>query len=129
MNINELIVEGYLAYEVPEHARQDLVKKYPPKFPEFIAHHITKEFGVPQSTPEETARIKLIGYAEEDGLEVLVVEVNGSRRRDDGAIYHITWSLDRSKGKKPVMSNDLIRKGDWQLVEPYEFHAPLRFFQ
>jgi hypothetical protein len=123
-------MEGYLAYELPDQARNALAKMFPPKYPEFIGHHITSAFGVSQPGELATtpAHIKVIGYVEEDGLEALVVEVNGSKRRNDGKTYHITWSLDRSKGKKPVMSNDLIARGNWLATDTYEFDAPLKFF-
>lgn len=130
MKLNQVLFEGYLAYEVPEDARKDLAEMFPPKYPEFIGHHITQTFGV--SNPGELAvpqaHIKVVGYAEEDGLEALVVEVNGSKRRPDGKIYHITWSLDRTKGKKPVMSNDLIARGHWLATDTYEFVAPLKHY-
>jgi len=41
-----------------------------------------------------------------------LVELNGSTRRSDGRLYHITWSLDRSKGKKPFHTNDIIHKAE-----------------
>lgn len=130
MKIQELLHEGYLAYEVPDNARQRLSVLFPPKYPEFVGRHITSAFGVsnPGELATPNAHIKVIGYVEEDGLEALVVEVNGSKRRPDGKIYHITWSLDRSKGKKPVMSNDLIAQRNWVAVSPYEFDAPLKHF-
>lgn len=120
--------EGYLAYELPVQARNDLARQFQPKYPEFVGHHITQQFGVPMDTQQEgSAQITVIGYAEEDGLEALVVTVNGAKRREDGRLYHITWSLDRSKGKKPVMSNDLVQKG-YTPIEPYTFSAPLKLF-
>lgn len=130
MKLNQVLFEGFLAYQVPHDAREHLATMFPPKYPEFVGHHITQAFGV--SNPGElavpSANIKVIGYVEEDGLEALVVEVNGSKRRPDGKIYHITWSLDRSKGKKPVMSNDLIARGNWLATDTYQFTAPLKHF-
>jgi len=121
--------ESYLAYVVPDQARNDLAREFQPKYPEFVGHHIIQQFGVPLNTqnPGNSAQITVIGHAEEDGLEALVVTVNGAKRREDGRLYHITWSLDRSKGKKPVMSNDLVQRG-YTPVEPYTFNAPLKLF-
>jgi len=129
MKLTQMQRTGYMAYEVPEQVRCELARRFPPKYPDFIGHHITQQFGVenPGDLMIPHAMINVVGYAEEDGLEALVVSVNGSKRREDGKTYHITWSLDRSKGKKPVMSNDLIMKG-WTHVEPYKFTAPLKFF-
>lgn len=127
MKLNEVTKRsGYLAFVVPEQVRQDLAKRFPPKYPEFIGHHVTDTFGWPANkpAPEGTATIKVIGYAEEDGLEALAVTVEGQRLRPDGKQYHITWSLDRSKGKKPVMSNDLLARG-FSPVEPYTFASKM----
>lgn len=129
MKINEVKQRhGYLAFEVPMASRLALMKLFPPKYDDFIGHHITEQFGVPPSTPERTAKVKVVGYVEEDGLEALVVEVDGELHRPDGKTYHITWSLDYSKGKKPVMSNALIQQG-FEVVPVYQFSAPLKFFQ
>ena len=131
MKLNEVAKRsGYLAFVVPEQARQELAKRFPPKYPEFIGHHITEVFGwsASQPVPTGTATVKVIGHAEEKGLEALVVTVEGKTLRPDGKRYHITWSLDRSKGKKPVMSNDLIARSGFQPVEPYSFTSHLELF-
>ncbi len=128
MKLTEVNRNGYLAFEVPENARLALAKLLPPKYPDFIGHHITEQFGVPPSEQSRVAKIKVVGHAEEDGLEALVVEVDGELHRPDGKTYHITWSLDRSKGKKPAMSNALIQQG-FETVPVYQFSAPLKFFQ
>jgi hypothetical protein len=131
MKLTELLTEGYTAYEVPPKVRQMLSKKFPPKFPEFIGHHITNVFGVRDDGTVpigKTAHVEVHGYVEEPGLEALVVSVNGKNQRPDGKQYHITWSLDRSAGKKPVHSNNLIQRGGVQPVEPLKFDAILKFF-
>ncbi len=132
MKLKQLLREGYTAYPLSDKVRADLAKRFPPKFPDFIGHHITHVFPVspheespfPLGTP---ATVKVIGHAEEDGLEALVVTVDGKAKRDDTKPYHITWSLDRSKGKRPVQSNQLVARG-FTPVEPYEFTTELRFF-
>src|SRR3546814_9902597 len=43
-----------------------------------------------------------------EGLQALIVSIDGSTDRPDGSTYHITWSLDRSRGRKAVQSNDVI---------------------
>jgi len=99
----------YTAYVLDQHSRDILLKKFPPKYPDVIGHHVTVEFGVSKDAdaPEE-AEIKVIGYVNDpEGLEALVVVVNGNKTRSDGKIYHITWSLDREKFA-PKDSNDLI---------------------
>lgn len=110
---NDFLFEEYSAYVLDEHSRNLLKKRFPPKYPEFIGHHITYKFGVAKDTvpPSDPSSVNVIGYADEDGLEALVVSIDNSSERPDGSIYHITWSLDRSEGKKPVHSNKLVKRG------------------
>lgn len=124
---------AYEAYVLTEASRERLATMFPPKYPEWVGHHVTHRFGVPRREskwsgpllvhpygnfvmPErgegvfgETG-VFVIGYAEEDGIEALVCTVDGGSKRPDGGTYHITWSLDRAKGKKPVDSNGLIAR-------------------
>lgn len=62
------------------------------------------------------ADINVVGYAynEDMGIECLVVEVDGSTKRSDGKVFHITLSLDPEKAK-PVDSNRLLTNG-WEKI-------------
>jgi len=104
----------YTAYVLTDESRCQLEEKYPPKYPKFIGHHVTVDFGVPNDTvaPEE-AEVKVIGFKDSgDGLEALVVSVNGEQTRPDGSKYHITWSLDPEK-YAPKDSNKLLKESYW----------------
>lgn len=110
----------YTAYVLDEETRTKLEKRFPPKYPDFIGHHVTVEFGVPKDTeaPEQPSTVKVVGHADDlNGIEALVVAVNGKTKRPDGSIYHITWSIDRDAGRKPVDSNKVLQKG-YTKVEP-----------
>lgn len=104
---------NYTAYVLDDASREKLVARFPPKYPQFVGHHITVLFGVPPNTAApEFATTKVIGYADSgDGLEALVVSVNGSVDRKDGSVYHITWSLDPTK-YSPKDSNTLLAQKD-----------------
>lgn len=103
---------GYTGYKLNKKSRQQLAAIFPPKFSDFIGHHVTYKFGVSEDQkPGPVKEAYVVGYAEEDGLEALVIEINGKTTRPDGKLLHITWSLDRSKGKKPVHSNNLLANG------------------
>lgn len=122
---------GYEAFVLDNSSRQALASIFPPKYPEWIGHHITHEFGV-QKGPEEKYGVpqpcKVVGYAEDDGIEVLVVAVGGVTIRPDGKKYHITWSLDRSKGWKPVDSNKVIQETGFKLLDrPISIHTTFEF--
>lgn len=124
---------GYEAFELTPQARSTLAKLFPPKYPEFIGHHITHMFGVPMSHASsygDTVDFEVIGYADDgEGLEALVVRPRVSRlSRPDGKIYHITWSLDRSKGMKPMMSNALVARGFQPVSPPITIQTRFEFF-
>ena len=109
----------YTAYVLTEESRSALLEKYPPKYKQVIAHHVTVQFGVPKSTTTpNVAEVKVVGYADsKDGIEALVVSVDGELRKEDGNFYHITLSLDPAK-YKPKDSNDLIGYGKYTLSLP-----------
>jgi hypothetical protein len=109
----------YTAYVLTDESREYLLKKFPPKYSKVVAHHVTVEFGVPDDTESpEPAAVKVIGEADSgDGLQALVVSVNGSTLRPDGGTYHITWSLEPDR-YKPVDSNALLADYEkrWKIV-------------
>ncbi len=59
----------------------------------------------------------------------MVVTVNGAADRPDGSTYHITWSLDRARGREPVESNEVIARLGWRpLADPVPIRIiPARF--
>ncbi len=111
----------YTAYTLTEESRTALLEVFPPKYEKVIAHHITVEFGVPQDAePPPEAELRVIGEGDTgDGLQALVVSIDGSTQRPDGKTYHITWSLDPEK-YKPVDSNALLAdySNKWKLKLP-----------
>lgn len=122
---------GYQAFELDAQSRSLLAQRFPPKFSEFIGHHITYAFGVMSDEPlPEADSFRVVGYAcDENGLEALVVEVNGTTTRPDGSTFHITWSLDRDAGFKPVNSNHLIKRSGFERIDdPINIHAVPKFF-
>lgn len=102
----------YQAYVLSEEQRNFLLRAYPPYFCDEIGHHVTHQFGVKSSDYiDKTPRtIEVHGLVRDydNHVECLLVSVDGCNTRPDGGTYHITLSLDRSKGAKPVMSNDAI---------------------
>jgi len=103
--------------------RAALLDRFPPTWPDVIADHVTfggsaADGGLP---PQVSAQI--VGQADDGvGLQALVVAIDGTTGRPDGSIYHITWSLDRAAGRRPVESNDLLATADWKLVTPVPIH-------
>ena len=118
--------KGYAGYALDTSSRKKLVDKFPPRFSKLIAHHITTSYGVTADAIPPAANAYVVGYASADGIETLIVKINGSTKRVDGADLHITWSLDPSK-RKPVDSNKVIRNG-WTAVSPLRIRVTPQFF-
>jgi len=122
---SERLDEMYIAFELDETSRRRLAQQFPPKYPELIGHHITYKRNVKRNStenlPETPKTVNVIGYADDgEGIEALVVSINGSKDRLDGGTYHITWSLDRDKGRKPVDSNNLVATQGFKNVSPIQ---------
>ena len=101
----------YLAFVLSEASRAELLKKFPPKFERTICHHVTIQFNNIHfdSVPEQPdCDVYVIGYAEDENIEALAVEIAGQTKRSDGSFFHVTHSL--SAPKKPVDSNKLFDK-------------------
>jgi hypothetical protein len=106
----------YSGWILSDASKTQLTNIFGQAHPDLIAHHITYMFGRDAKMPPE-AVIKLVGRCVDDKIECFVAEVNGSVVRDDGEIYHITWSIDRSKGAKPVDSNKAIANIGFEHLE------------
>jgi len=116
----ENLFEMYTALVLDKKSRRELQKQFPPKYPDFIGHHVTLKFGVPKDTPKpsQPKTVQVVGRADDGkGVEALVVAVNGKTKRPDGSTYHVTWSIDKSAGRKPVDSNKILKNG-FDKVEP-----------
>ena len=114
---------GYLAYTLTAKSRNDLLQYFRPKYPEVIASHITYKFPAKSTDelPPEVHEAHVVGYDDSgDGIEAAVVEINGSTKKSDGDLYHITISLDPSK-HKPFHSRDLVKK-NFTHVSPIAIH-------
>lgn len=112
----------YSAYVLDKESRELLLERFSPQFPEVIAHHITHQFPDDQPPPPR-ALLEVVGHASDERLECLVVELDGLSERPSGGIYHITLSLDREQGAKPVHSNEVLREGWTPLINPIQISA------
>jgi hypothetical protein len=105
-------------WKLPRDAERDrLLERFPPKYERVIADHVTLRAGASEDTPlppEVTAEI--VGTADDDdSLECLVVEIDGTTDRPDGSTYHITWSL--GPGRRAKESNDVLRERRWERLD------------
>lgn len=110
--------KGFLAFNLIPESRNLVLSKFPAKFNNVVAHHITYKFKVTESEPiPEHCELKVIGYSSNENIECLVVEVNGSIVRPDQKVYHLT--LSHNDGAKPVHSNDLLAEQKWTSLDPF----------
>jgi hypothetical protein len=122
---------AYTGWALPEWERRRLAEHFPPVYavdPD-LQHHVTFRYGVNDESQLPAARSGLVvGHADDlKGVEALVLEIDCSVTRPDGSLYHITWSLDRAAGRKPVESNAVLLAG-WRRVEPIVITLVPRFF-
>lgn len=123
MKLNETKANKYkyTVYALDDASRNKLLERFPPKYPEVVCHHVTQRYGFPDGeevVPPPAAAVKIIGYADStDGIEALVVSVDGKTERADGGRYHITLSLDTTK-YTPIDSNKLLTSGKFTLTLP-----------
>lgn len=97
--------------------REQLLRDHPPRYPEVVADHCTLKVGGTELPAEVKAAI--VGRTDDgNGVEAMVVTIDGSVDRPDGSIYHITWSL--GPGRKARESNDVLKERGW-----HEFDHPI----
>ena len=100
-------------WKLPPDERELLLARFPPKYENVIADHVTLRVGGTELPRKPDARI--VGRADDgQSLECLVVELDGTTDRPDGSTYHITWSL--GAGRKAIESNDVLRDKGWKPI-------------
>lgn len=116
-------------WKVPRDERASLLERFPPRYENVIADHVTLRVGATNSTPlPRVAEAKIVGRTDDgESLEALVIELDGTTDRPDGSTYHITWSL--GPGRKARESNEVLRDRGWEpLAKPMPIDlTPARF--
>ena len=116
-------------WKLPRDERESLLGRFPPKYENVIADHVTLRAGATPRTPlPRKPESRIVGRADDgQSLECLVVALDGTTDRPDGSTYHITWSL--GPGRKARESNDVLRDKGWKpLPSPVDVTLePARF--
>jgi len=105
-------------WKLSREERDRLLAQFPPKYENVVADHVTLRVGANASTPlpRQPAATRIIGRADdEQSLECMVVEMDGTTDRPDGSTYHITWSL--GAGRRARESNDVLREKGWTYLD------------
>jgi hypothetical protein len=109
-----------IGWKLERTEREALLKRFAPTWPDVIADHVTlRRAPADEPLPLECSA-RIVGWVDDgEGLQALVVELDGTTDRPDGSTYHITWSLDRERGRRAVQSNEVLARLGWTaLSEP-----------
>ena len=103
-------------WKLPADERAALLERFPPRYAEVVADHVTLRVGASAKTPlPRKPEARIVGRADDgNSLECLVVELDGTADRPDGSTFHITWSL--GPGRKARESNDVLRDLGWSHI-------------
>ena len=110
--------DAVIGWKVDRDDRARLLARFPPKYARTDADHVTlrSRVAADAALPDATVGV-IVGRSDDgQGVEAMVVQVDGTTDRPDGSTYHITWSLE--PGRNAVESNDVIRQHGWEAVEP-----------
>lgn len=122
--------KGYNGYELAEQARDNLLRRIPPIYPDVIAHHVTHEFNIVDQLPPDATHVRVTYMMHGNGVQAAIVKVNGTTAREHSdSFYHITISIDRAAGAQAKDSNDLIKDSrNWTVVVPFDVDVIPKFF-
>jgi hypothetical protein len=122
--------KSVIGWKLDRSERAQLLRRFPPRYRDVIADHVTLETEAEKEPLPDAVEAAIVSHADDgDSLECMVVTINDSTDRPDGSNFHITWSLDKSKGRHARESNDLLRDKSWkQLDHPVSLDLePARF--
>jgi hypothetical protein len=112
-------VGDVIGWKLEPSERLGQLDQFEPHWPDVVADHVTLMSGAGDMPLPTCTRGEVIGRADDgDGVEALVVSIDGSSARPGGGTYHITWSLDQAQGRRAVESNDVIAALGWTPIAP-----------
>lgn len=107
-----------IGWKLDRAQRDQLLARFPPRYPDIIADHVTLKSNAEAEPLPDPVEGAIVGHADDgDSLEAMVVTIDGKTGRPDGSVFHITWSLDKAKGRQARESNDLLRERNWKALE------------
>jgi hypothetical protein len=109
-----------IGWKLDRTQRRELLARFPPTYSDEVADHVTLATRVPHNAElPGDVEAEIVGRADDgNGVEAMVVRLDGTTDRPDGSTYHITWSLDKERGRKAKESNDVIARLGWTPIEP-----------
>ena len=99
----------YRAYPLTAADREKLLRMFPPTHPRVIADHISAQaLDRMDMVKEGPAEGEVVGIVDKDGVQSLVVSINGTVETASGTPFHISWSSD--PGVKTGGTGQVVRK-------------------
>ena len=112
----------YAGWLVDPAGRAALLARFPPRYAQVVAHHVTLKFGDAEARAPGEVDAAIVGEADDGaGVQALVVAIDGAVGRPDGGVFHVTWSL--ADGREARESNAVIAARGWS---PLDAAEPLR---
>jgi hypothetical protein len=101
-----------IGWKVNRGERDALLERFRARYAKPVADHVTLETDAERKPLPPDVSAEIVGHADDgEGVEAMVVAVDGTTDRPDGSTYHITWSL--ADGRRARESNDVIRDRGW----------------
>ncbi len=102
-----------IGWTLDEVERAALLERYPPRYANVVAHHITFATDAEDRDLPPPVRAAIVGHADDgQGVEAMVVTIDGATARADGSTFHISWSL--GDGRRARESNDVLKERGWR---------------
>jgi len=96
--------------------RERLLQQFKPAYPKPVAHHVTLKTDAERDPLPPDVRASIVGRTDDgEGVEAMVVTIDGTTDRPDGSTYHITWSL--ADGRRAKESNDVLKERGWDELD------------
>ena len=118
-----MVIKRTIGWKLDDKQRVELLQQFPPRYAKVVADHVTLAT-LSTDDPPGPAIGAVVGIADDgEGVQTLVVSIDGSTDRPGGGTYHLTWSL--GDGRRAKESNDVIAAHGWatlDLPEPVTLH-------
>jgi len=116
---------SYTAFNLSDSSKCALLELFPPRYSRVCADHVTLDMGVNNisklMTKYPNPLVTVYGYVTDgDSIETVLVSLNNDTIRKDGRKFHITLSLDPTKGRKPVDSNKIIESYNFLPIDSFK---------
>jgi hypothetical protein len=106
-----------IGWKLDREQRRALLEQFEPHYDEPVADHVTLEVKAQSKPLPVTVESAIVGRSDDgQGVQVMIVSIDGTTDRPDGSTYHITWSL--APGRQAKESNDVIRERGWSTIHP-----------